>query len=194
MSRLIDADILECVSATMPHEASEDYKEGYGDGMNYVLDIIDDLPTINPVKWIPVSERLPQGEEEVIANFRNEQIGRDRIGVSHCYVQKEGFFSDVPFEYKGRGMDAVTRAVERRRRMSDLISREAAIDAINQICQIDTEYDCTLLDRVDVRCVLTELPSAQPTPCDVCRHNPSSSMDGKPCCVCPAEGRTDETD
>lgn len=31
--------------------------------------------------------------------------------------------------------------------------------------------------------------SAQPTPCDVCRHNPPSSMDGKPCCVCPAERR-----
>lgn len=46
--------------------------------------------------------------------------------------------------------------------MDDLISRQAAIDAINQICPIDTEYDCTLLDRVDVRCVLTDLPSAQP--------------------------------
>lgn len=46
--------------------------------------------------------------------------------------------------------------------MSDLISREAAIDGINNICPVDTEYDCTLLDRVDVRCVLSDLPSAQP--------------------------------
>ena len=46
--------------------------------------------------------------------------------------------------------------------MSDLISRQAAIDAINRICPVDTEYDCTLLDRVDVRCVLADLPSAQP--------------------------------
>lgn len=48
--------------------------------------------------------------------------------------------------------------------MNDLIYRQAAIDAINQICPIDTEYDCAfaLLDRVDVRCVLTDLPSAQP--------------------------------
>lgn len=46
--------------------------------------------------------------------------------------------------------------------MSNLIERQASIDAINQICPIDTEYDCTLLDRVDVRCVLTDLPSAQP--------------------------------
>lgn len=52
------------------------------------------------MKWVPVEESLPEYGEEVIVDFRNEQIGRDRIGVSYCYVQKEGFFSDVPFEYK----------------------------------------------------------------------------------------------
>lgn len=26
------------------------------------------------------------------------------------------------------------------------------------------------------------------SPCDLCRHNPPSSMDGKPCSLCPAEG------
>lgn len=46
--------------------------------------------------------------------------------------------------------------------MIDTISRHVAIDAINHICPVDTEYDCTLLDRVDVRCVLSGLPSAQP--------------------------------
>lgn len=44
----------------------------------------------------------------------------------------------------------------------DLISRQAAIDEINHICPVDTEYDCTLLDRVDVRYVLSDLPPAQP--------------------------------
>ena len=43
-----------------------------------------------------------------------------------------------------------------------LIYAEDAIDAINHICPVDTEYDCTLLDRVDVRCVLSDLPTAQP--------------------------------
>lgn len=45
---------------------------------------------------------------------------------------------------------------------TDTIYRQAAIEAINHICPVDTEYDCTLLDRVDVRCVLSDLPSAQP--------------------------------
>jgi hypothetical protein len=44
----------------------------------------------------------------------------------------------------------------------DTISRQAAIDGINHICPVDTEYDCTLLDRVDVRCVLSDLPTIQP--------------------------------
>ena len=29
------------------------------------------------------------------------------------------------------------------------------------------------------------------SPCDICRHYPPSSADGKPCSMCPAEGRTD---
>lgn len=46
--------------------------------------------------------------------------------------------------------------------MSDLINRQAAIDAVNKIAPVNAEYDCTLLDILDVRYVLTELPSAEP--------------------------------
>lgn len=84
--RLIDADKLECVSATMPHEASEDYKEGYGDGMNYVLEIIDDLPTIDPVKWIPVSERLPLSREEVIVSVCDKTGDTRYNSTSHGWL------------------------------------------------------------------------------------------------------------
>jgi hypothetical protein len=35
-------------------------------------------------------------------------------------------------------------------------------------------------------------PPARMTPCDVCRYNPPSSTDGKPCSVCPAEGGINE--
>ena len=30
-------------------------------------------------------------------------------------------------------------------------------------------------------------PNEPLTPCDVCMYNPPSSMDGKPCCFCPAD-------
>ena len=67
--------------------------------------------------------------------------------------------------------------------MDDLISRQAAIDAINHICPVDTEYDCTLLDRVDVRCVLSDLPSAQPEiiRCKDCKYyREYGYVNGKP--------------
>jgi len=56
--------------------------------------------------------------------------------------------------------------------MEDLISRQAAMDAINHICPVDTEYDRTLLDRLDVRYVLSDLPSAEPeiVRCKDCKY------------------------
>ena len=71
-----------------------------------------------------------------------------------------------------------------------MISRQAAIGTA------ETMYErCDTGDIIDYRDMMVEslkvLPSAQLTPCDVCRYNPPSSMDGKPCCVCPAERRTD---
>ena len=87
--------------------------------------------------------------------------------------------------------------------MSDLIDRQAAIDAINHICPVDTEYDCTLLDRVDVRYALSDLPSAEPeivhckdckyyNPIGVCIEMSSAVCENSFCCW--AERRTDETD
>ena len=39
--------------------------------------------------------------------------------------------------------------------------------------------------------VVKEMPTIEErktgTPCDLCRHNPPSSGDGKPCSYCPAE-------
>lgn len=51
--------------------------------------------------WIPVSERLPKydGEMYLVTDYC-EQINRRRIHVSYCYVNREGFWSDVPMGYK----------------------------------------------------------------------------------------------
>lgn len=76
---------------------------------------------------------------------------------------------------------------------SDLISRQDAIDAINHICPIDTEYDCALLDRVDVRYVLSDLPSAEPE-----RKKGEWVYDGKrgrfPACKCSICGHYENAD
>lgn len=67
--------------------------------------------------------------------------------------------------------------------MSDSISRQAAVDAVNKIAPVDTEYECTLLDILDVRYVLTELPSAHPEiiRCKDCKHWYSDADCGMAC-------------
>ena len=44
----------------------------------------------------------------------------------------------------------------------DFISRKMAIEAIKEIQPIDTEYDSTLYDKVDVMYILHSLPSVKP--------------------------------
>ena len=65
--------------------------------------------------------------------------------------------------------------------VGDTISLRQAIDAINHICPVDTEYDCTLLDRVDVRCVLSDLPTIQPVATDTNVGNNSEIPNNSDC-------------
>ena len=42
--------------------------------------------------------------------------------------------------------------------------------------------------------LVDDAPTVDATPCDVCRYSPPSSGDGKPCTMCPAEGKGGDTD
>ena len=63
------------------------------------IDALCELPSAQ--QWIPCSERLPEydGEMYLVTDYC-EQINRRRIHVSYCYVNREGFWSDVPMGYK----------------------------------------------------------------------------------------------
>ena len=42
--------------------------------------------------------------------------------------------------------------------------------------------------RNDIKNIIDKYAEQEPTsPCDLCRYNPPSSCDGKPCTMCPAE-------
>ena len=69
----------------------------YLDGLKTAKKLMMQLPFAQ--QWIPVTERLPEYGEKVLVTFYNKDIGRRLIGISYCYVQKEGFFSDTPFDY-----------------------------------------------------------------------------------------------
>ena len=81
--------------------------------------------------------------------------------------------------------------------MKDLIERQAAINAMAQALWLyPNEYYRNLnvyafakgLAEIGLRSV----PSAQPAPCEFCKHN--NIADDKVCLMCSAERRTDEGD
>lgn len=67
-----------------------------------------------------------------------------------------------------------------------------AIDADALIEKLDAEPEGGYYSPHDVISLLMTQPVVEErkteTPCDLCRHNPPSSGDGKPCSYCPAEG------
>ena len=62
--------------------------------------LINEVPSAPVPHWIPCSERLPAYGEKCLVTFKLNSHNDTHIGVSYCYVQKEGFWSDTPFEYK----------------------------------------------------------------------------------------------
>ena len=113
--RLIDADAFtEFLKETIKQQKYEDTKI---DGLLTVADVIEaviseldgtsldgfkNAPTVNAEPmWVPCSERLPEydGGMYLVTDYC-EQINRRRIHISYCYVNREGFWSDIPIGYK----------------------------------------------------------------------------------------------
>lgn len=67
---------------------------------------------------------------------------------------------------------------------NDLISRTEAVEEVSKALK------GTFVEYEDIaEKIINKVPSAKLSPCDACKYAPPSSMDGKPCAVCPAEGR-----
>lgn len=73
-----------------------------GDPKDEVREINRELGKLpSAQQWIPCNERLPEydGGTYLVTDYC-EQIDRKRIHVSYCYMNKDGFWSDVPWGYK----------------------------------------------------------------------------------------------
>lgn len=69
-----------------------------------------------------------------------------------------------------------------------LIYAEDIVGQVRPIELHDEQYAILGRDvKMLIRAVVDNTRTANVTPCDVCRHNPPSSGDGKPCSMCPAE-------
>ena len=70
--------------------------------------------------------------------------------------------------------------------MADLIDRKKAMAEAFTIMIEGEPFEIVQMET------LWGLPSERLNPCDVCKYNPPSAMDGKPCAMCPAEGKETE--
>jgi hypothetical protein len=50
-------------------------------------------------RWIPVSEGLPEDGDRSLVTSYCKLINRKRISISICFVNKDGFWSDIPLGY-----------------------------------------------------------------------------------------------
>ena len=103
-----------------PIDVFEKYNAGLADGIKALKKLpsaqpeppmsCDECPNFNKTRklieqpeqrWIPVSERLPEhdGDKYLVTDYC-KQIGRTRMHVSYCYINREGFWSDVPLGYE----------------------------------------------------------------------------------------------
>lgn len=82
--RLIDADKFEAYSANGTDLEGEEFL-AYLSGMQRVLEDIDAAPTIDPEilrpRWIPVTERLPDTDKDVLVYATTKFIGGSKIAI-----------------------------------------------------------------------------------------------------------------
>ena len=70
MSRYIDTNAFEVFGYNKTEGASEEYNDGFDDGVQYVLECIDNVPTadVKPVvrgEWIPIGEPDKDNNQQV---------------------------------------------------------------------------------------------------------------------------------
>lgn len=70
------------------------------------------------------------------------------------------------------------------------MTREDIDNIISIICPNDEDFEKPIISPAYLKKELEILALEQEpkSPCDLCRFNPPSSADGKPCTMCPAEG------
>ena len=64
--------------------------------------ILESVPSAQTEqRWTPCSERLPEedGGLYLVTDYA-KSINRRRMHLSRCYMNKDGFWSDVPIGYK----------------------------------------------------------------------------------------------
>ena len=83
MSRYIDADAFEAFGYNKTEGASEEYNDGFDDGVQYVLECIDNVPTADVVEVVRCKDCVHY--QPSLFGEKNMCFRKDVDGVQICY-------------------------------------------------------------------------------------------------------------
>lgn len=138
--KAIDALKISAPVRAMTQEEFSDYIQV----INQAMDWLEQEPSYNSVNSSAEAKlKNPKAKTFDILHFIADNAGLSTYeAIEKAYIM--GAFGKEPCE--------------------DAVSRQTAIDAIEKIHPVDTEYDCTLYDKIDVMYVLKDLPPVTPQP------------------------------
>jgi hypothetical protein len=87
----------------------------------------------------------------------------------------------------GGGWDAEREARDAIKALPSAQSEQHYDEWCTDCKEYDTDKHCCPRWNRVIRQTLKDAQPEPQSPCDLCVHNPPSSMDGKPCCMCVAE-------
>ena len=68
---------------------------------------------------------------------------------------------------------------------------ERAIESSKEMVRVAEEVSKDKANLLEQNKLLKKIVESYIVPCDLCKFNPPSSFDDKPCSVCPAQGKGD---
>lgn len=105
-----DADVLSIRQSIRDLASAQPYTEEEIQAMQdleqaqldkaYQIGVEEGLRSAQP-QWIPCSERLPEHDgEKYLVTLYSDRINVVSVRISYCYMNRDGFWSDVPVGYK----------------------------------------------------------------------------------------------
>ena len=105
ISRRAAIEALDTLAESYADDTEDDYFTGCYSGVNRSIDAIKALPTAQPEPhWIPVTERLPETDDEVLTTYIvNGNKNKRYVETSTYYDGDEGHWSSPWDEYRVAG-------------------------------------------------------------------------------------------
>lgn len=119
----------------------------------------------------------------------NNSMFNERMNRAYDYGYEDGLARGTECGYK-RGYENGEKSKQTDKERLNRMTRKEASKIIKDGLE-DMSLDFADEEQYDALEMAIKALQEPKSPCDLCRYNPPSSGDGKPCTMCPSEGRAE---